>query len=141
MQGRLVSVTIATSMLLLASTGCENKVAQCNAFIDEANASQAAFVAIEAAALNPESLKKRVEQIDESVKKLEALELKDEKLQGFRSEYVDGLKSFSKGLGTMASLEKTEVDALNEAAKGLMDEGDKQGKLVDNVNKYCSGSE
>lgn len=141
MQGRIIPATIVTSALLLAATGCDNKIEQCNAFIDEANASQNAFVAIGAAALNPESLKKRVEQIDASVKKLEALELKDEKLQGFRTEYVAGLKSFSKGLDKMANLEKTDVDALNKVADDLSKEGDKQGKLVDDVNAYCSGSE
>ena len=128
--------------LSLAVAGCgKSKVDQCNSFVEVGNESQRAFVALSAAMLNPDSLKPRVEQIDASVAKLDALKLTDAKLVEIKTSYADGLRGFSKGLkrvvelgkkGPPAELEKigTELEALSE----------KESKLIDQVNSYCSAN-
>ena len=91
--------------IALLCAGCgKSKIDQCNAFIDEGNKSQNAFVAIEAAMLNPESFKKRTDLIDASMKTLKAIELPDAKLAGMRDRYVEGLQGFSTSLGKVAEL-------------------------------------
>jgi hypothetical protein len=134
-------LVLSTFGALFLASGCDNKIEQCNAFIDQANAAQSAFVALEAAALNPETLKGRVKQIDESIEKLKGVELKDEKLKGFRDDYVSGLEVYSKGLTKMSSLEKDNVDDFNKLVDELNAAADKESKLVDDVNGYCGGTE
>jgi hypothetical protein len=134
--------TLASALVLcfiLAACG-KNKVAQCNEFIDEANKSQSAFVAIEAAVLNPATMKTRTTQIDGSVTKLKALKLSDPKLAGFRDQYATGLTNFGKAATDLATLGKDDknVDKHNKIVDDLNKLGDAETKLIDDINSYCS---
>jgi hypothetical protein len=120
-------------------TGCKGKIEQCNAFIDEANASQNAFTALGAAMLNKDVLAGRVKTIKESVDKVKAVELKDEKLKDFQGRWAEGLESMANGLDDMTKLDKTkDIDKLQELSKTFESEAEKMGKLIDEVNTYCT---
>jgi hypothetical protein len=123
------------------TTGCgKSKVDQCNSFVAEANKSQSAFVAISAAMLNPPSLLPRAEKLEASVKAMEALPLKDGKLDGYRKQYIDYTNTFAKGLRQIASFGKDPAKNAEreKVAKELDDVGEKEGKLIDEINGYCS---
>ncbi|MBW2453104.1 MAG: hypothetical protein JRI68_01260 [Deltaproteobacteria bacterium] len=127
--------------LLALSTGCQSKVEQCNAFIDQANASQNAFTALGAAMLNKDVLAGRVKTIRESIDTVKAVELKDEKLKGFQDRWAEGLEGMAAGLDEMTKLDKTtDIDKLNKLAETFDKEADKMGKLIDEINTYCSAS-
>ena len=129
---------------LVLVTGCDSKVEQCNAFIDEANDSQNAYVALEAAIQSPASIKQRTDQLDASSKKMKELKLADAKLKDFRDRYVTQTDDFSAGMKKIAALQgKTGHDpADGEAAKigkDLDDLAEKQDKLIADINLYCAG--
>lgn len=137
---RTLSAVVAVAALTL--TGCgKSKVEQCNSFIGEANKSQSAFVAISAAMLNPPSLIPRAEKLEASVKAMEALPLKDAKLDGFRRKYIEYTNTFAKGLRELASYGKDPAKnaARDKTAKELDAVGEKEGKLIEEINGYCSG--
>lgn len=129
-------------IIALLCSGCgKSKIDQCNAFIDEGNKSQNAFVAIEAAMLNAESFKKRTDQIDASIKALKAVELPDTKLAGMRDQYVEGLQGFSTTLAKVVAMAKdpskeADVDKLEKDIETI---SDKESKLIDEINAYCGG--
>jgi hypothetical protein len=140
MNTRALCLTAAMFLGAL-SMGCTGKIEQCNAFIDQANASQNAFTALGAAMLNKDVLAGRVKTIKESVDKVKAVELKDEKLKEFQTRWAAGLEEMANGLDEMTKLDKAQdIDKLNELAKTFETEADKMGKLIDEVNKYCTGS-
>jgi hypothetical protein len=125
------------------SLGCgKGKIEQCNAFIDEGNSSQNAFVAIEAAMLNPQTLQGRIDKIEEHVKKLQALQLSDAKLAEMRGRYVEMLQGFAKSLKQFIAVGKDpKKDAeRDKIAKDLDANADKSSKLIDDINQYCGGS-
>ena len=108
-------------------------------FIDEANSSQNAFTALGAAMLNKDVLAGRVKTIKESVDKVKAVELKDEKLKDFQGRWAEGLESMANGLDDMTKLDKTkDIDKLQELSKTFESEAEKMGKLIDEVNTYCT---
>ena len=133
---------IGVGIVALLCAGCgKSKIDQCNAFIDEGNKSQSAFVAIEAAMLNAESFKKRTDQIDGSVKAIKAIELPDEKLSGMRDRYIEGLSSFSTTLSKVMAMAKdpskaTDVEKLEKEIETI---SEKESKLIDEINNYCGG--
>jgi hypothetical protein len=138
---RIVFATVFACGTAALTTGCgKSKVDQCNSFVAEANKSQSAFVAISAAMLNPPSLVPRAEKLDASVKAMEALPLKDSKLDGFRKQYIEYTNTFAKGLRQIASFgkDKTKDAERDKVAKELDEVGDKEGKLIDEINAYCS---
>jgi hypothetical protein len=134
----LLATGIAIGALL---TGCKGKIEQCNALIDQANASQNAFTALEAAALNKDVLAGRVKTIREANAKVKAVELKDDKLKGFQTRWVDGLEAMAAGLEEMTKLDKAaDVEKVTKATEKFGQDADKMSKLIDEINQYCSGS-
>lgn len=131
----------AVSIALLCAGCGKSKIDQCNAFIEEGNKSQNAFVAIEAAMLNPDSFKKRTDQIEASVKTLKAIELPDAKLAEMRNRYVEGLQGFSTSLTKVMEMSKDPAKAADadKLEKELDAIGDKESKLIDEINAYCGG--
>jgi ATP-dependent DNA ligase len=135
------SAVVVTFALAALSTGCgKSKVEQCNSFVGEANKSQSAFVALNAAMLNPPSLVPRAEKLEAAVKAMEALPLKDAKLDGYRKQYIGYTNSFAKGLRELASYGKDpSKNAQREKTANEMEAvADKEGKLIDEINAYCS---
>ena len=133
--------TVGLGLVLVLAAGCDSKVDQCNAFIDEANDSQNAYVALEAAIQSPASIKQRTDQLDTSSRKMKDLKLADAKLKDFRDRYVKQTDDFSAGMKKIAALQGKDP-ADGEAAKigkELDDLAEKQDKLIGEINLYCTG--
>lgn len=130
--------TLGLSLLLVLAAGCESKVDQCNAFIDDANDSQNAYVGLEAAVASPASIKQRTDQLDLSSKKLAGLKLGDAKLKDLRDRYVKQTDDFSAGMKKLAALPPQDSEAAR-IGKELDDLAEKQDKLIAEINLYCSG--
>jgi hypothetical protein len=145
-KGTLKKMNRQTKVLLaffsLTIVGCgPSKVDQCNAFVDEGNKSQSAFVALQAALLNPTSLQTRIDKIDGSAKSLRAVKLADAKLIGMRDKYANGLEAYSKILVEMKPIlnDEAKTDEFNKNIDKLNAISDDESKLIDEVNAYCSG--
>lgn len=132
---------LLVAFFALGVAGCgPSKVDQCNAFVDEGNKSQAAFVALQAALLNATTLQTRIDKIDGSAKAIRAVKLEDAKLIGMRDRYATGLDSYSKILTQMKPILKddTKTDELNKNIDKLNEISGAEGKLIDEINAYCS---
>lgn len=131
---------VGLSLALVLAAGCDGKVGQCNAFVDEANDSQNAYVALEAAIQSPASIKQKTDQLDASSKKMKDLKLSDAKLKDFRDRYAKQTDDFSAGLKKLASLQGKEGTAESaRIGKDLDDLAEKQDKLIAEINLYCAG--
>lgn len=126
------------SLALVLAAGCQSKVDQCNAFIDEANDSQNAYVGLEAAIQSPASIQQRTDQLDASSKKMKELKLGDAKLKDFRDRYVTQTDDFSAGMKKLAPLAVNPGEAA-KIGKELDDLAEKQDRLIAEINLYCTG--
>lgn len=142
----VVTVLASTS---LAACGM-SKVEQCNSFVDHATKAQTAVAALNLDSEDPEVLKKSGSDIEAAAQSLGALELKDEKLVGYHKSYTELLNSMGKivtDLSAVASDAKDEakVEAATTKANQLIESANalekKESDLVDEINKYCTGSE
>ena len=132
---------ILFATLALAAVACgPSKVDQCNAFIDEGNKAQTAFVALQAALLNPDATQTRIDKIDGSAKALRGVKLADAKLIAMRDKYATGLDGYAKILGQMKPILKDEakVDEFNKHVEKLNEISTAEDKLIDEINGYCS---
>jgi len=134
-----IHMVFATLALAVVACG-PSKVDQCNAFIDEGNKAQSAFVALEAALLNPASTQTRIDKINGSVTALRAVKLADAKLVTMREKYATELEGYAKILGQMKPILKDEakVDEFNKLVEKLNAISTAEDKLIDEINGYCS---
>ncbi|MGF1938407.1 MAG: hypothetical protein RM347_029315 [Nostoc sp. ChiQUE02] len=140
-QSFMISATTAIALLF---AGCgESKVAQCNKVIKVAN--QASTLGQEFAknpnpAKGSKALTELAGKIDPLAKQMKALEIKDEKLQGFQGRFLTLYQNISKELNNAA----TAIDKKNlPAAKGflvsLQKSSTEESSIVKEINSYCSG--
>jgi hypothetical protein len=140
----LLSVTSAIAILF---AGCgASKVTQCNDIVKVAN--QAATVGQEFAGLDKskdpakaaKAFSEAASKIDKLGKEMQALEIKDEKLQGLQARFVKMYQDTKKGLSdTAIALPKKNVPAINKAVEKLKAGASQESSLVNEVNSYCSG--
>ncbi len=144
------SVFVTALALALLSTACgKSKVEQCNAFIDRATQAQKVVNSLKLESEDPAELEKGAVAIETESKALGSLELKDEKLVGFRGTYASTLDALGKIMRDLAVLAKdskdpAKADTLEAETKKINAEADKvekqESEVVDQVNLYCSGS-
>jgi major membrane immunogen (membrane-anchored lipoprotein) len=143
---KLAFVVVVASVLPACG---KSKVEQCNAFVDRATQSQKIINGLKLESEDVAELEKGAASIEAEAKAFESLELKDEKLIGFRSQYGATLGSLGKILRDLAALQKDAKDpakaaALEAQTKAIDAEADKVEKqesdVVDQVNVYCTGS-
>jgi hypothetical protein len=137
-------------LLCLSLTACgKSKVEQCNAFIDRASKAQSAVNGLNLATDDKKELEKGAAAIDVEAKAFAAVEVKDEKLAGFRDSYGKILADLGKILGDLAAAQADAADAAKaEAAatkvKTLVASAEalekSESTLVDQINQYCSGT-
>jgi hypothetical protein len=141
-------VVVASSLLLLGACG-KSKVEQCNAFVDRANQAQTVINGLKLESDDAALLEKGAASVEAEAKAFAALELKDEKLVGFRTTYAATLDSLGKIMHELAGLQKdakdpAKADAIEAQSKKIDQEADKVEKsesdVVDQVNVYCTGS-
>lgn len=129
-----IAVTVSLGLL-----SCDGKIAQCNRLIEVINKEQGPLK--KATGNDPAALKKLADTLDNVAKKVEAVELKDEKLLSFRNEYSQMAKDLGKASrDTATAVESNDPKKAQDAAKNMSSFGDRESDLVDNINKYCSGS-
>jgi hypothetical protein len=134
----------ATAAMALLFAGCgESKVSQCNKIIKVAN--QAATVSQEFGK-NPrpekgsKSLTDVASKLDLASNEMKALEIKDEKLQGFQQGFLKLYQDASQGLkDTAAALDKKNFSAANSSLIKLKKSTQSESTLVKEINTYCTG--
>ncbi|PHM10023.1 hypothetical protein [Nostoc sp. 'Peltigera malacea cyanobiont' DB3992] len=140
-QSFILSVTTAIALLF---AGCgESKVAQCNKIIKVANQGSTLgqeFTKNPNPAKGSKALTELAGKIDPLAKEMKALEIKDEKLQGFQGRFLTLYQNISKELNNAA----TAIDKKNlPAAKGflvsLQKSSSEESSIVNEINSYCSG--
>lgn len=136
---------IAAATVVFASTaamglvGCDGKISQCNRLIEVINKEQGPLK--DASGSDPAALKKLAETLENVATKVEAVELKDEKLVSFRDDYAKMARDLAKASNeTAEALDGKDPTKAQEAAKTMSSFGSRESDLVDNINKYCSGS-
>ncbi len=141
-------VLVVACSLLSAACG-KSKIEQCNAFVDRANQAQTVINGLKLESDDAALLEKGAASVEAEAKAFAALELKDEKLVGFRTTYAATLDSLGKIMHELAGLQKdakdpAKADAIEAQSKKIDQEADKVEKsesdVVDQVNVYCTGS-
>ncbi|OCQ97068.1 hypothetical protein BCD64_15900 [Nostoc sp. MBR 210] len=139
-----IIILSTTAAIAVTFTGCgESKVAQCNKIIKVAN--QAVTLSQEFSK-NPQrekgskALTEVAGKIDNFANEMKALEIKDEKLQGFQGRFIKLYQDTSKGLrDTAAAVDKKNLKAANASLASLKKSGSEEGAIVNDINSYCSG--
>lgn len=137
----MLSTTAAIALLV---TGCgESKVTQCNKIVKIAN--QAATIGQEFGK-NPKpqqgskSLTEVAGQIDQVASDMKAVEVKDEKLQGFQGRFITLYQDTSKALRNAAGAwDKKNFKAATGFLVDLKKSTSKETAIVQEINSYCSG--
>lgn len=137
---------LATSSLVACG---KSKIDQCNAFIEQANASQTTISSLNLETDDPTKLEAAAVKIEGDAKKVDAVELKDEKLAGFKTSYVKNLNSLAKTARDLGGVQKdakdpAKADAVEAKVKTVVADAEKlekdESKLVDDINAYCSAN-
>jgi type VI protein secretion system component VasK len=143
----LIKRTVILSSLgaiALLFTGCgESKVSQCNKIIKIAN--EAATISSEAnkssSSKNSKSLVDLATKLEKIANDIQATEIKDEKLLGFKDRFTKLYQDASKGLkDTAAAIDKKDIKAANKAVATLQKSSSDEKTLVTDINTYCTGS-
>ncbi len=132
-------IAIAASLSLLA-TGCETKVAQCNKLTKVANAASTEFQEMgkDQKADKVEQLKKAADRLDQYIKDMDGIELKDEKLVGYKGRFnkmYGEIRDASRALVTAAQAK--DVAGTKSAFEKMMTGVKQETPLVTEVNQYC----
>jgi hypothetical protein len=136
MKASVVALSITGLMGLV---GCDGKISQCNRLIEVINKEQGPLK--ESSGSDPAALKKLADTLDNVATKVEAVELKDEKLVGFRNDYAKMAKDLGKASrDTATALEGNDPKKAADAAKNMSSFGSRESDLVAEINKYCSGN-
>jgi hypothetical protein len=140
MRSGAVRAALALAAVFLLG-GCHGKVERCNAFVDEANGGQTAYVGLAAALANPDGLTKRADTLEASAKKLRELDLgSDATLVDLRDRYAGLTEQYAAGLRNLAQAQgngdASGVLPLEQELDGI---SDKQEKLIQEINGYCGG--
>jgi hypothetical protein len=139
---RQTAILFTASVALILSSCSESKVAQCNKLIDVAN--QAAKASLEFGE-NPHPEKgskaftEMADKIDGLTASMSALEMSDEKLEGYRDSFVTMYTSASEGLrGGAEAFDKKDVAAMNKEMEAIQTATSGETALVGEINTYCS---
>ncbi|MFN6516604.1 MAG: caspase, EACC1-associated type [Nostoc sp. CreGUA01] len=121
----------------------ESKISQCNKIIKPVN--QAAALGQEFGK-NPNSTKgskaltELAAKIDPLTQEMKALEIKDEKLQGFQGRFLTLYQDINKELKNAATaIDKKNLPAAKNSLTSLQKSGQQESSIVKEINSYCSG--
>jgi hypothetical protein len=140
-QPLLLSTTVAISLLF---TGCgESKVAQCNKIIKVANQAVTLGQEFGKSPQNNKGSKALTEaagKIDTIASELKAIEIKDEKLQGYQGRFLKLYQGTSQGLkDTAKAVDKKDLKSANRNVASLKKSASDETALVKEINTYCTG--
>jgi hypothetical protein len=137
---RRASFTAAmVGALAVFGTGCDGKIPQCNRLIEVINKEQAPLKNLKGN--DPDELKKLAETLDGVASKVKAVELEDATLVAFRDDYgkmAEDLAATSRE--TAEALASNDPKKAGGAAKKMNSFTPRETELVEEINKYCSGT-
>ena len=139
---RLITVIIMFAGVLLVSCS-EGKVAQCNKLIEIANqaASDVESVTQSSTPEDPTAFLQIAATADNASSELEAIEIEDETLQGFRQRFITlYVETSAATQDLVAAVEEQNAPGAEEAYNRLEAATEQEGPLVDEVNSYCGGT-
>jgi Zn/Cd-binding protein ZinT len=132
-------VAIAASVTVLA-TGCETKVSQCNKIATVSNAASTEFAGMEKELkANPmEAFKKSATRLDQYIKDMNAVEVKDEKLVGYKGRFTTMYTEFRDGsLAIVSAVQAKDSKALATAVTKIQQSAQQETSLISEVKQYC----
>jgi hypothetical protein len=135
----LVVGLVGTGIFVLA---CNNKIAECNKLIEKANAAMTTANNTKIDGKDDsKDLADTAKALDTAKTDIQSVQLSDDKLKGFQSQYAASLDKMSTAVKSMqAASDKQDVSGMTSGLKDWQSAVDDNNKLVDNINKYCSGS-
>jgi hypothetical protein len=113
-------------------------VSQCNRLIQVINTEQEPLKGT--AGADPAALRKLADVLDELATKVEGVEIADEALVQFRSDYAAMVRELGAvSRQTATHLESDDPSKATESAKQMSTFGARETELVENINRYCTG--
>ncbi len=136
-------LSVAAAIALLFTSCGESKVVQCNKVIKVAN--QATVLGQQLgknsqSAKSPKGLTELATKIDQIATEMKALEIKDEKLQGFQDRFLKLYQDSSKNLNqTATAIDKKNIPAVNQFLASLKKSSSEEKAIIKEINGYCVG--
>lgn len=128
--GLVLAATVST-------TGCENKVGQCNALIQVINEAQTKIKPVGA---DPGAFEQLATDLEGAGAAVGKAEVKLPELQKFRDDYKQLLLDTAKGMrDASAGAKAGNIAQLGAAAKSMGDLSTRVGKLTQDINQFCGG--
>lgn len=138
------SVVISLAIAGMVMVGCsEGKISQCNKLIEIANqaATSVESVTQSSSPDDPDAFLRIADTADEAAGQLEALEIEDETLQGFRQRFITlYVETSSATRELVTAVNEQNAPGAEEAYNRLETATNTEGPLVDEVNQYCGGA-
>ncbi len=127
----LAAIAIAISVL---TYGCgESKVSQCNKLINVAGKSKSINVSKDKTVLN-----QAADSLDSIKTELQTVKLGDEKLKAFQTRFVNMYGETSLAVREVSKAkDSAEFESANKTFQAA---AEKEGPLVDEINKYCAAN-
>lgn len=139
---RMAFFLITLSVSVLAVACGESKVSQCNRIIAVVNKASGEAQAA-GKSDNPDrvgNLENVANSIDQYAQELEAVQVKDETLQGLQSRLIQMYQETSKAIRSLVEgARKKDNQAVTASIKSLKQANQKESSLVDEFNQYCRG--
>jgi oligoendopeptidase F len=138
---RSSAIVAAVFSLTLFTTGCENKVSQCNKLIKVANDATTELKAMgqEKASDQTAQMTKFAITLDKYAKDVKAVELKDEKLVGFKQRLGDLYSTSGEASRSLVeAANKKDEAGLKSSLQKLMEGSTQETTIVSELNGYCS---
>ena len=137
----LTASVLGAGVFVLA---CNSKIAECNKLIEKANAAMTTANNAQKKIDGKDDGKEMGDmatQLDAAKADIQSVQLTDATLKGYQAQYVSTLDKMSTAAKAMqAAGDKQDIAGMTAGLKDLQSAADDNSKLVDNINKYCTGS-
>ena len=139
---RYVVFLSLTAVLSLLSVSCgDTKAQECNKIIQVANkvVSEATELTSGGQLSNPQMVLQTADAMEQASQEMEAIELKDEQLQNYQTGFVSMYRDTSQATREFVTAsEKNDLQGAQKASTKLQEATASEGKLVTDINTYCS---
>jgi hypothetical protein len=137
--------TFAIAIVSIATmTGCNSKVTQCKNLIQVVNStvSQTESLTSKGTKGDASSIKQSAEVFDKSAKDMMSINVEDEKLKTYKTQFVTMYQSSSEiTKQIVASLEQKKSTQVYEGLRKLQSVASPEKDLVQGINQYCKEAE
>ncbi|HEY9650724.1 MAG TPA: hypothetical protein V6C95_08680 [Coleofasciculaceae cyanobacterium] len=136
----LIPLTAAIGVLSISCA--ESKVSQCNKIIQVANqaVSEAKAVTQGGQVSDPQAMLKAAESMEKASQEMEAIQVKDAKLQDYQAGFITMYRDTSKATRDfVTAFQKKDRSTAEAALTKLQQATTPEKQLVQDINTYCSG--